>query len=64
MPSDEVMHKFGAGQLRSGKRGPVVRDRKQAIAIAASEHDKEKDNGGKYPEKSGAMQLAYQKKRG
>jgi hypothetical protein len=32
------MHKFKAGQLHSGsKKGPVVTNRKQAVAIALSE---------------------------
>lgn len=51
MPSSEVMHKFAAGRLHSGgKKGPLVKNRRQAIAIAASERDKEKANGGKYPD--------------
>jgi hypothetical protein len=34
----KVMHEFKAGALHSGsKRGPRVRSRKQAIAIALSE---------------------------
>lgn len=34
----KVMHEFGAGELHSGsKKGPVVKDRKQAVAIALSE---------------------------
>ena len=34
----KVMHEFKVGQLRSGsKKGPVVKSRKQAIAIALSE---------------------------
>lgn len=32
-----VMHDFKAGTLHSGKGGPVVKSRKQAIAIALSE---------------------------
>ena len=33
-----VMHEFGKGKLHSGsKKGPVVTNRKQAIAIALSE---------------------------
>lgn len=32
-----VMGEFKAGELHSGKNGPVVRDRKQATAIALSE---------------------------
>ena len=34
----KVMHEFGSGKLRSGsKTGPVVKSRKQAIAISLSE---------------------------
>lgn len=34
----KVMHEFGGGELHSGSdRGPIVKDRKQAIAIALSE---------------------------
>lgn len=39
----KVMHEFKAGQLHSGsKKGPVVKSRKQAIAIALSEARKAK----------------------
>ena len=38
MPYTEVMHKWKHGNLHSGsKKGPVVKDRKQAIAIMLSE---------------------------
>jgi len=33
----KVMHEFKAGSLHSGKNGPIVKSRKQAIAIAISE---------------------------
>lgn len=33
----KVMHEFKVGGLHSGKGGPVVKNRKQAIAIAMSE---------------------------
>lgn len=33
----KVMHEFKAGSLHSGKGGPVVKSRKQAIAIGMSE---------------------------
>lgn len=33
----KVMGEFKAGTLHSGKGGPVVKDRQQAIAIALSE---------------------------
>jgi hypothetical protein len=32
-----VMHEYGKGQLHSGKGGKVVKNPKQAIAIAISE---------------------------
>jgi hypothetical protein len=31
-----VMGEFGRGSLHSGKRGPVVKSKKQAVAIAIS----------------------------
>ncbi len=34
---EKVMHEYKEGTLHSGKGGPVVTDRKQAIAIALSE---------------------------
>lgn len=33
----KVMHEFKTGSLHSGKKGPVVKSPKQAIAIALSE---------------------------
>ena len=33
----KVMREFKAGSLHSGKGGPVVKSRKQAVAIAMSE---------------------------
>ena len=33
----QVLREFRAGKLNSGKKGPVVKNRKQAIAIALSE---------------------------
>lgn len=51
MPSNEVMKKFAKGRLHSGSaHGPVVASVKQAIAIAASERDAERANGGDYPD--------------
>jgi len=37
---EKVMHEFKTGTLHSGKKGPVVKSRKQAIAIALSEAGK------------------------
>lgn len=39
---EKVMGEFKEGTLHSGKGGPVVIDRKQAIAIALSEAGKAK----------------------
>lgn len=40
------MRKFKAGQLHSGsKKGPIVRNRKQAIAIGLSESGQSKKKG-------------------
>ncbi len=38
----KVMDEFGKGSLPSGKGGPVVKSRKQAIAIAISVASKKK----------------------
>lgn len=38
----KVMHEYKAGTLHSGKGGPVVKSRQQAIAIAMSEAGKAK----------------------
>jgi hypothetical protein len=48
VPSENVMHEWKHGTLRSGsKRGPKVRSRKQAIAIMLSEQRKEHRGGGR-----------------
>lgn len=41
----KVMHEFKAGGLHSGKGGPVVKNPKQAVAIALSEARKAKKRG-------------------
>jgi hypothetical protein len=33
----KIMHEFKTGTLHSGKGGPVVKSKKQAVAIALSE---------------------------
>ena len=38
----KVMDEYGKGTLHSGKKGPVVKDKKQAIAIAISVAGKRK----------------------
>lgn len=38
----KVMHEFKAGELHSGKNGPIVTNPKQAVAIALSEAGKTK----------------------
>ena len=44
----KVMKEFKSGTLNSGsKKGPVVKNRKQAIAIAMSEAEKAMDAGMK-----------------
>lgn len=49
----KVMHEFKHGELHSGsKKGPVVKSRKQAIAIALSEARKA---GGKVKPKRGKV---------
>ena len=54
MPSSKVLDKWKAGKLHSGsKKGPIVNNQKQAVAIMLSEKKAEKANGGKYPETKG-----------
>lgn len=38
----KVMREFKAGTLHSGKKGPVVKSKDQAIAIAISESKRKK----------------------
>jgi len=46
---EKVMHEMKEGKLHSGsKKGPIVKDRKQAVAIALSEARK---SGAKIPRK-------------
>ena len=48
MPSENVLHKFKRGTLRSGNKrtGPKVKSRSQAIAIKLSEERAEKEGHG------------------
>ena len=43
----KVIREYGAGTLHSGKGGPVVKSRKQAIAIAMSEAGMARKKKGK-----------------
>jgi hypothetical protein len=43
----KVMREFKGGSLHSGKKGPVVKGKKQAIAIALSEAKMTKKKMGK-----------------
>jgi hypothetical protein len=50
----KVMHEFKTGSLHTGsKKGPVVKNRKQAVAIAMSEAGMSKPKGKAY--KKGGM---------
>ena len=42
---EKVMHEWKTGTLHSGKGGPVVKSRKQAVAIALSEQARAKKKG-------------------
>lgn len=45
MPYTKVMHEWKAGKLHSGsKHGPMVKNRKQAVAIMLSEKEDEMDD--------------------
>lgn len=56
MPSSEVMHKWKAGKLHSGsKKGPRVKNQKQAVAIMLSEKRNENKHGGVYKEGGGLL---------
>jgi hypothetical protein len=50
MPASEIMADFHAGTLHSGRGGPIVKKKKQAIAIQLSYARKE---GHDIPEKKG-----------
>lgn len=52
MPASKVMHKWKHGKLHSGsKKGPIVKNQAQAVAIMLSEKRAEKKHGGRYSEK-------------
>lgn len=43
----KIMGEYKAGTLHSGKGGPVVKSKKQAVAIALSASGQSKKKGGK-----------------
>jgi hypothetical protein len=55
---EKAMHEEKRGQLKSGRSGKTVKNRKQAIAIGLSEARKE---GKKVPPKKGAKKKAAKK---
>lgn len=46
---DQAMHEFKHGSLHSGKGGPVVKSRKQAIAIGLSSERRAKGKTKSHP---------------
>lgn len=50
MPASEIMSDFAAGTLHSGRGGPIVKKKKQAIAIKMSYL---RNEGHDIPEKRG-----------
>lgn len=64
---EKTMHEFKEGTLRSGsKKGPKVKSRKQAVAIALSQARKEGDSVAPKKRKgSGGMSVAeFERKHG
>ena len=61
----KVMHEYKTGTLHSGKGGPVVKSRKQAVAIAMSEAGMKKKSTAKMKSHSpkGEYKSAAAKKR-
>ena len=64
MPWNEVMHKWGAGNLHSGsKSGPKVGSQKQAVAIMLSEKRKAEGGNKEYQAKGSLEGLKRAAKR-
>ena len=63
MPWDEVMHKWKAGQLRSGGTGRTVTSRRQAIAIMLSEKRKAAEGNTEYQPDDAASEAMKRKPR-
>ena len=66
MPFTEVMKKFSKGLLHSGsKKGPLVKNRKQAIAIRMSEKRKADEGEEEYqPDNESTEKKDKKKKKG
>lgn len=57
MPWNEVMHKWGKGDLHSGsKSGPKVKNQKQAVAIMLSEKRAAQGGKSEYRSKGGPIE--------
>lgn len=59
---EKVMGEYKRGSLHSGKKGPVVKSRKQAIAIALSEA-RQAGEDVKSMSKSATRRLAMRRKK-
>ena len=59
MPFSKIMHDWKAGTLHSGsKKGPIVKNQKQAITIAMQyPHEGKEDKGGKRGKRRGFASL-------
>lgn len=65
MPWNKVMDKFGSGDLHSGsKTGPVVKNRKKAIAIMLSEKRKAGQGKQEYQPTDTSPSSSFRKKFG
>ena len=52
MPWNQVMHKWGKGELKSGGSGKTVKSQKQAVAIMMSERRAAEGGKKEYQPKS------------
>jgi hypothetical protein len=61
MPWDQVMHKWGPGNLKSGGSGQPVKSQKQAVAIMLSEKRKAQGGNKEYQSKKNPLDKAMSK---
>lgn len=59
----DEMHRYKKGDLHSGRGGPVVRSRRQAIAIALSEERRAKGDSETTSDQAEALSQPRKKKR-